>query len=183
MLPQPHPNTCRTVQRLTVWWNLKIREALARYEKVPVSQIHFAPDSKTSVKFLNWRVWGIRYSVTLDFILEVMCNYFKNVRARARKGNSKVITLGLPYTAVTGPKAREILVQAIAIRYPQGENRAMVRSDLQNRMVRLTTAQVDFGDGLEKGFYEYRAKIEKKRNNAVEAHEKYNRPWRGNPWR
>jgi hypothetical protein len=122
---------------MTTDWANKVSKALIHYENKRRREANlpdFPPDTNVSltggltrIQLLNWEVWSMRYHVSLDFILEAVLARF----ARHRKPPPKnTLTLGISVTTLTGPAAKQAVLDSIHANFPNGENRKSVHQQL-----------------------------------------------------
>jgi len=130
----------------------------------------FLPDNREArLRFYNWKIWTLRYHVTMAFIVDVITFAFKNQRRFASSFDE--IRFGLPTASVTGEKARRIVEDAILRTYPNGENLAMTRSP-QFKPIRGLNYET-----LEEMVSHYRRAVDARRRHAFKK-EVYARPFR-----
>ena len=78
------------------------------------------PNKDQLFHLLNWKVWSMRYKVSLDFIMTfVFAEY--NDRRRPSK-DPWTLSFGFPVQMVTGAACRRRLEEEVARLYPNGEN-------------------------------------------------------------
>lgn len=164
-------------------WTEQIAIALAAYYHVIRKDVYFAPTERDAFRLLNWKVWTLRYHVSLPFILNTLLPVFQRFRKKQSFARKK--TLGVTVAALTGPRAQQILEQAVLREFPNGENELMERSNLQMRMLGFPTANTaSHQNGELQYLRDYAAESQKRRRAWADAQRLYRRrPWRGNPWR
>jgi hypothetical protein len=161
--------------RLAQRWANRIGEILST--KAGVTD--FCPSREKQVRLLNWLVWCKRYHVQPEWIAERLLAYFEKHRRPTKPGN-----LGLNISVLTGPRAQEILEEAIRREYPHNENTAMHRNRLQRRMLEMPAAfKLAETNTLLENVKLHRDAAARWRKRYSQAKKKFNRPWRGNPWR
>ena len=131
------------------------------------------------LRFLNWRVWQLRYAVSLDWIANAILEEY----AYIRRNRNATTNLGLPVVKVTGRDFQERLVARISKEFPDGENVAARRSQLKVAMLELPETIAEPKDEPFDNFvrrYQQQAVEVRKLNR--QAASKFKRPFRGNPF-
>jgi hypothetical protein len=100
--------------------NENTRRAAAGESTLDATTFVFVSNSQSAFRFLNWKVWTVRYSINLDMLLEIILTSFG--RARHYLSNDIEVRLGLPVSMVTGVEARRKVEDAVFTMYPNGEN-------------------------------------------------------------
>lgn len=127
---------------------------------------------------LNLKSWSLRYTVSLDFILSVLLEYFQRVR-RTNTG-----FFGVGVAQLTGPRAQEILEQAIRTSFPADEHIAVRNSDIRVRLLDHQLQEyTQHGQTHEDDLQQYRERIRRVHEENAKLPAKYTRPWRTNPFR
>ncbi len=107
----------------------------AKWERV------FMPTPDQRLSLLNWKVWTLRYHVSLDFLLTFFLRIYADQRKISR--DHRTLSLGLPVSMVTGPGARKRLEEEVARMYPNRENRLADRSPFFLPVKRLAYDDLD----------------------------------------
>lgn len=155
-------------------WHTKVAESLERY-----GIKYFQSSFNNQVLLLNWKVWSLRYGVSLHWIVDKILQYYS--KAREARGAGNQLGIGIP--AITGEKTQIWIQECVSREFPSGENLAVRRSELQARMVsppiKIKTGSEVTVDGYIK---EYRRLAHNIRNKTTSESSKFTRAWRGNPW-
>jgi hypothetical protein len=112
-------------------WDEVIRQAFLRFENrlrqerqlrpfPDTVTIHVPSGPRSTLQLLNWKIWCTRYSVSVDFIMETLLFCYARCRRLSKKENE--IQLGLASGLLTGSRARQLVEEAVARAYPNGEN-------------------------------------------------------------
>jgi hypothetical protein len=169
------------INSLTLHWLTQIRKTLAEIYKVPERQVFLTTKPLEQFRLLNWRVWCLRYSIPLAFLIRTLLKAFSYLSRSLRKGH---YGLGIPVGTLTGELAQKRLEEAIVKTFPDGENLAMRRSHLQIKMLEYgPTVKLVNDSTRNEMISSYLEKIRSRRRMRSTAKHQYRRPWRGNPWR
>ena len=119
------------LKRTIAKWEEQIYSALRTVENRRRKEAHlppypesvriYLPTGKNAIlQFLNWKVWSLRYCVSLEFILDVLLSYYR--AQRKVRDNEKALHLGIPVSVLTGVRSRIIIEEAVVKAFPNGEN-------------------------------------------------------------
>jgi len=78
------------------------------------------PREDQLLSLLNWKVWTMRYKVSLDFVMTFVLQVYVDRRKPSK--NPWTLNFGLPVPLVTGVSCRKRLEEEVARRFPNGEN-------------------------------------------------------------
>lgn len=154
------------------WFERHLARALATVEGVPPSVIILPSQAKDRLRLLNLHVWSLRYAVTVELLLRVLLDKYRNVR----QPSDGFVTLGVRAATLCGVKSRQWVESIVSQAYPNGENYLAYRSAMITRLVGVPKVR---GDILQ----HYSSAMERYRQRYYQCMERYYRPWRGNPWR
>jgi hypothetical protein len=112
-------------------WRCTLEHALLRLEnrrRVDAQQLPYPPSTvvwlpsspQANTSFLTLKVWSIRYSVTPEFLLDVLTTRFRSARRPSKRENE--LSLGLPANIFAGAAACTAVEEAIVKAYPNQEN-------------------------------------------------------------
>jgi len=149
-----------------------LAQALANVEGVPPSIVILPSKANDRLRLLNLYVWSLRYAVTVEFLLRVLLDKYRNVR----QPSNGFATLGVRAATLCGVKSRQWVEDVVAKAYPNGENHLAYRSAMIMRLAGMPRIS---GDILQS----YGTAMERYRQRYYQCAERYYRPWRGNPWR
>ena len=167
----------KELQRETLAWKLQVEESLKRHEIQHFQGRYEQPGSHNSIRLLNWKVWSLRYGVSLNWIIDHLLQYY----AKARRGSPN--SLGISITTLTGEKAQQALMAMLAQEFSSKENLAVRRTALQIKMIQLPSRiQTKKEITVNQYIKEYRSKAMQLRHKFTSGQQKFRRSWRGNPW-
>jgi hypothetical protein len=158
-------------------WNLKVRKTLQQHG------VHWFQQNKTNqLRLLNWKVWCLRYGVTLDWIIQQVLFRYQHVRqARGATGS-----LGIQINAITGERFRQYIEERAAKDYPNGEQLEAQRSEQQARMLaiprQILKTKEEEEEDLDHFITRYQTQALKLRQSNITKPAQFKRPFRGNPW-
>ncbi len=162
-------------------WARRIERALAAIENAPLTDVVMQLRDDDYTRLLTLRAWMLRYKVDLQFILRVLFDYY--AKHRKRRFRTKV-TLGVRIPTLTGIRSRQVLEEAILQYFPQSENIALYRVEAQRQILEApTTIKVPSMGKLGRYLRIYTKRVLTQRRVFQSAEKKYQRAWRGNPWR
>lgn len=157
----------------TAEFRIKVEEALFRVEQILCQEkkqpfnpksIVWVPTSKEhNLAFYNFKIWMMRYHVSLDFILETLLRRWHLKRKCVHTG----ISFGLPISKLTSVEARKIIEEAVLKAFPTGENIAIMNQP-QPRLFRIgnfeNTYQMikEYGISIEKSRRDFEQQIEQR---------------------
>ena len=147
------------LDKLSAQWNGEVTRVLYNH-----GITRHADKPRDLLRYLNWRVWCLRWGVTLDWLLDRMLNskhqglrsYFEQNRKKATRRKGTDVSLGLSSATLTGPAMERFLYEQLISEYPHGENVMLLRQGM-----RLAIEEAG----------------------PVPEGERTRRAWRGNPWR
>ena len=98
------------------------RRKEARLSLLPEGIVVWLPSGpSTDMRLLNWRVWSMRYGVTIEYVLDaVILTYGKTRKWSRREGE---LLFGFSVALVTGETMRERLEERVARDFPNDEHR------------------------------------------------------------
>lgn len=148
------------------------------------------------LRLLKLKVWGVKYRVTLGYILGVVMTFYwdrlpKQVREKVKGSRS----LGVRIATLVSKGSEKALVDAIARDFPNGENISVYKEEERNRIAALldeednelpvarTKAVLSYK--TMSAFVEsYTRKVASKKRAMAKLETKMKKmPWRENPWR
>ena len=145
-------------------WSLRVVQSLITIENTSNSTVKYQIEDTwidRSVlgrrRMLNWKVWSMRYNVSLEFILGFLLQRYGYMRRK----KPPHLVIGLPTASITGESARDALERYVDDVYPGREN----HSDRNHRDHIMI-----FGNGNNRD-----------RSNIVTAAPVLRRPWRNRP--
>jgi hypothetical protein len=120
-------------------WNHKIEFAILNYEnkirhfqnKPPLraeARVTVPSGALAQLMLYNWKIWTIRYCVSLDFIIETIFTRYDMMRLKS--SSEAIVQFGLATNLVTGPKARQIVEEAVVKAYPNLENYRVAKQQM-----------------------------------------------------
>lgn len=159
-------------------WLQQVAEAFARYENVPVRQVFRFRPGKHGYLFMTWKSWSLRYAVNVEFIIRTLLDYY----GRIRRPSGSCITFGVHVNQLVGPRAQQLVEQAVIAAYPAGENYAAVQSDIRSKILTRRLQKFPPDQSLVASLQQYRRTLQEQqeRNNTLPS--KFKRAWRGNPF-
>ncbi len=166
-----------------LYWKRRVSETLAEIEGVPLHAV-FIKDSYV-FPLLNLRVWGIRYHVTLKFILQFLLSYYKNLRKHNVQNTirRRFVTLGVPVSVLCGKKSRILVEQEVVKQFPRDEQDKVHRSRILQKAARITHPCYMAASGnLYKDVKRYRKALAIRHRRLVSTSKFKRRAWRDNPW-
>lgn len=169
----------------TTRWAVEVGKSLVRLENLkrlhrgtpPIEAQPFIPSNgENGLRLLNLKVWSLRYSVNLDFILAFLLDvYFAKIR---RKPDGDDLRLGVSIATLTGNKARQALEEEITKVFPGGENIRAAREEARRLVHPIDPLGIlPAGDDM---IAAYEAAMNK-RLRLRRARFTSKRAWRGNP--
>ncbi len=160
-----------TVDRYCHQWSQEIAQALAQYDNLPIERV-IVP---SNFALLNWKSWGLRYAISVDFILQTLLNYYSKIRRN-------VGSLGIGIKQLTGSRAHEIVMQAVIASFPDGENYTVQSNDLRERMLLRPLPKFDPHASIEESIEHYNNWLQEQHLHTQNLSRRLNRPFRGNPF-
>lgn len=171
-----------------------VTEVCAEIEKIlhkDFGKTLYFPNRQNAARLLKLKVWSIRYSVSIRYILSKLVPYFEHIASRhyLRK-DSKGLGVSIP--VLTGKAAEEKLKEFIAKEFHDSENVLDWKESERERCIRLMEKEEVMGRPRPILQYRnvndfvdaYSSKIDIKRKEADRLAKKMaKQPWRGNPWR
>jgi len=152
---------------------------LAKHDNVPRSVVYFRLAAKQDkIRLLNLRVWALRYTVDLTFIVGTLLRHFHRIRVMR---NAIGRTLGVPIKTSTGENAHRAIIEALNASYPNKENVQAHNDEFKCRLMCIRQPKLSFtGTDPSEFVALYTSEINKVRKRLFASPSK--RPWRGNPW-
>lgn len=149
----------------------EVEEALDRVERILCAEKKRKYDSRALVKIpkhqdlmlYNFKIWMMRYHISLDFILETLLRRW-SVRRTLHYGS---ISFGIAISHLTSLTARKIIEEAVLKAFPTGENIAIMNQP-QPRLFRISnfenTYQMikEYGIAIEKSRRDFEQQIEQR---------------------
>lgn len=105
-------------------WNEQVKQAFLER-----GIVHYRQEPEDLLRYLNWKVWTLRYGVPLNWIVGHILQYFE--KAREGKGN----TLGIGSAALTGATMEQFLREHLLQEYPNGENIKLLAARTRERVM------------------------------------------------
>jgi hypothetical protein len=120
---------------------------------------------------MNWKVWSLRYHISVEFILATLYRVWR-CGPKVHSNGSASLSLSIP--SATGKRAREIIQDEVVRAYPARENEQLAKEEARRRWMNLKP--VSGGDYV-KAILKERKRMEAKSASL------HRRAWRGNPWK
>lgn len=128
------------------------------------------------LKLLNLKVWTMRYSVNLEFILKTLLDRYAKYR---KVPDTNILTLGLAPAMLCGPTSREAIETAIAEAFPDGENERLARQEAAHKPPLIRPqSQAKTLDAMVKKY----GKVIQRRRAEISRTRRLKRPFRNNPF-
>ena len=175
------------VERIAEKWFARVVEALAQYRRLPPAPQYFEIRPRHKVLLLRLKSWHWRYKLSLAEIMEMILSYYdasKRGRAIAKKPH-KHAWWGANIAQLVGDRAHQILLDAMAERYPDNEHISMWRCEQQRIIVDIIAPTEMFDWQLDpiNSAAPYRASLAEYRKNFDRVERMaLKRPFPGNPW-
>ena len=158
------------IEKITKF-HMEVEDSLDRVERILCAEKKRKYDSRALVRIpkhqdlmlYNFKIWMIRYHVSLDFILETLLRRW-SVRRALHYGS---ISFGLPIPLLTSATACKIIEEEVLKAFPTGENIAIMNQP-QPRLFRIgnfeNTYQMikEYGISIEKSRRDFEQQIEQR---------------------
>jgi hypothetical protein len=181
--------TQRTVRAARVRLEILVNEFTTEVQQVASAVLSRSIIVRLSwpdqLRLFNMRMWLQVYQVSLHYVLQVLLEYWKNIRRTQQFKQSQ--GLGIRVATLVGKRSRSVLLAQIIKDFPTGENRLMLRSALESQVaaseeVMGTSGKFNVRDPR-RFIIAYRARIKRARKGIEELHTELElRQWRGNPY-
>jgi hypothetical protein len=146
-----------------------LQSILARLDNKPAVTLFLSPEDK--VRLLNLHVWSLRYSVPLDYIVQVL---LKRLFAKHRRPNR---SLGIRVSSLTGNSAELFVAEQAQKDFPNQEMKTAAKEQKKRTLANVTSLQLT---GIDPSKYEEQWR---QRQQALKRSSRLlQRPWRDNPW-
>lgn len=119
--------------------------------------IRFQQREEDLLRYLNWKVWSMRYGVSLRWIIKQIMERNEYSRDSHRRA---ITSMGLKSVMITGKTTEVYIRERVLEDFPNGENLMAMRAQVKDRIT---------GKG--------------RMAREVPEQERTRRAWRGNPWR
>ncbi len=127
---------------LLKWENSRRRDV--RRPELPRSTVVWLPTGPDSdLRLLTFVVWGSRYKVPLEWLLDAVMLRFRNQRRLPRAVSPEELSLGIPAATLVCDSARAAVEERLAREFPNGENFSSRRQPPQRPMPELDGNGVD----------------------------------------
>lgn len=153
----------------------------------------YQPKRDDSLRLQRLKVWSMRYSVSLEYILTKLIPHFEKLAQRhyIRRSAGQSKGIGVSIAVLTGPAAEEKLKEFIQKDFPSNENVAIWRENEQERCLAILD-EIEYGrpkpilhfKSVSDFVKAYSNGIDRKRRKGRKLDNKLGKqPWRGNPWK
>lgn len=171
--------------------NSFVKEVERTLSRIRKEEVSIFLNDKDRLKLLILRSWGIRYSVSVEYILRTVLPFWEAfVQRRSKKMKSR--GLNVQVSTLIGKKSEATLIQNIEKDFPNGINKVLHKQEAAERIYTKILSQ-DKNDGikikqpristLEKYVRHYRHSMKKDSKNRERIEVEFlKRPYRTNPF-
>jgi len=143
----------------------RLKAVVVVLDKASANPQQVPKDRQLQLRLMNLRVWSLRYQVPMVQIVVWLREWY------GKFNYSHQNSLGFPVLSATGERTKERVAGASAEEYPPGSRAS---DSIQNMFAPLQAIRAS-------NITEYQQKAKRLRSRRTAV--KFDKPWRGNPWR